>query len=132
MILPPSPAPCVSCPYRRDAPSGLWSEDEYAKLPPYDRETGEQPASAFMCHQQDNRLCAGWVGCHDMQENLGLRFLMHLGMTEETYDAVLDYETAVPLWGSGQEAHDHGMRDLLNPSPEAVASIQRLRRKLGL
>lgn len=25
--------PCDTCPYRQDAPSGLWSASEYAKLP---------------------------------------------------------------------------------------------------
>jgi hypothetical protein len=28
----PRKTPCASCPYRRDCPSGVWSEDEYAKL----------------------------------------------------------------------------------------------------
>lgn len=133
MILPPSPAPCVSCPYRRDVPSGVWSEDEYAKLPPYDGETGEQPASAFMCHQQDDRLCAGWVGCHDMEESLGIRFaVLTGGLAADDLDAVFDYECSVPLWASGQEAHDHGMREVLAPGPDAAKTIKRLRGKLGL
>jgi hypothetical protein len=42
-------------------PSGAWVAEEYAKLPAYDRPTGEQPAGLFLCHQQDGRACAGWV-----------------------------------------------------------------------
>jgi hypothetical protein len=35
-INPPAPKPCESCPYRKDVPSGVWSEGEYRKLPQYD------------------------------------------------------------------------------------------------
>lgn len=129
----PGPRPCGSCPYRRDVPSGVWSCDEYEKLPPYDtRETAYQPSSAFFCHQQDGRLCAGWVAVHDMYNSLGLRVLASsLGLSSEEIDAIIDYTTDVPLFESGAEACAHGLRDLTKPSAKTVRVIQRLNRKIG-
>lgn len=126
----PAAAPCGSCPYRRDVPSGVWVEEEYAKLPPYDRPTGEQPIGVFFCHQQDGRVCAGWAGCHDMDENLALRFAVAGGtMSVEDSEAIKAYVSAVPLFSSGQEAADHGRAEIKAPSIDAVRTIQRLERK---
>ena len=48
--------PCPSCPYRRDVPSGIWHESEYAKLPQFDGPTQDQLAAGafalFHCHSQ--------------------------------------------------------------------------------
>ncbi|MCC9181145.1 DUF6283 family protein [Mycolicibacterium mageritense] len=65
----PAPRPCASCPYRRDAPSGIWDASEYRKLPAYDGEAQDQPLNLFVCHQTNGddpnaRLCGGWVACH--------------------------------------------------------------------
>lgn len=128
---PPAPRPCISCPYRKDVPSGLWLEEEYAKLPRYDLETGFQPTGAFGCHQQDGRLCAGWVAVHDMEESLSLRLATGAGIIDAgDLDEIFDYTTNVPLFASGREACDHGMREVERPGPEAREAIQRLERKL--
>lgn len=128
----PAKNPCGSCPYRQDSPSGLWAESEYDKLRSYDRETGFQPPNFFFCHQSTNRLCAGWVGCHDMDENMALR-LASLGVSDsvrpEDVDAIRDYSTDVPLFGSGEEAYQHGMRDYENPGPETDKAIRKIKRK---
>lgn len=130
VVSPPADRPCGSCPYRRDVPSGVWAAEEYAKLPPYDRETGEQPLGAFMCHQQDGRLCAGWVGCHDMDENLGLRLAVASGdMSVETAESVRRYQSRVPLFGSGAEAAEHGLREVAAPPAPAVRVIEKLNRR---
>lgn len=127
---PPAVNPCGSCPYRRDVPSGVWSAKEYAKLPPYDEETPYQPVEVFMCHQQDGRMCAGWTGCHDMFESMGVRIAILAGhLAESDMDAVLDYTTTVPLFASGQEAHDHGMAELDAPGPKAGKIIDKLVKK---
>jgi hypothetical protein len=111
-------------------PSGLWDTEEYDKLPQYDRETGEQPHSVFMCHQQDGRLCAGWVGCHDMEESLGLRVALARGLlSEQDYQATLDYSTKVELFDSGAAAATHGLRELAQPGERAVRTIQKLRQR---
>lgn len=127
----PAKSPCGSCPYRRDVPSGVWAEEEYAKLPPYDaKSTGDQPAAAFFCHQQDGRLCAGWVATHDMAENLGLRLLAATGaVAGDEIDAILDYQTDVPLFASGREAAAHGLAEVEAPAGPAVRTIQKLERK---
>lgn len=126
----PASRPCASCPYRRDVPSGVWAPEEYQRLPRYDAPTGEQPPGVFLCHQQDGRLCAGWVGCHDMDESLGLRLAAFNGTLDEaTVEAVLDYETEVPLWETGQAAADHGLHDVDNPDEPAMRTIRRLEKK---
>jgi len=126
----PAPAPCGSCPYRLDTPAGVWSADEYDKLPDYDGATWEQPTSVFLCHQQDGRVCAGWAACHDMRENLGVRFAVACGaMHPDTAMAVIDYTTPVPLHPTGAEAARFGKGEIEAPSPEAVEMVRRLDRK---
>ena len=131
-ILAPASHPCGSCPYRRDVPSGVWHESEYDKLPAYDGSTGEQmdagAMGAFMCHQQDDRLCAGWVGCHDMYESLAMRFATRL-MSQEDLDAVFAYECPIPLFASGAEAAAHGKAEIDVPGVKARRTIDKLTRK---
>lgn len=126
----PAKNPCGSCPYRKDVPSGVWDATEYEKLPPYDNDTADQPFGAFFCHQQDGRLCAGWVACHDMPNNLGLRMAASMGhITKEEYEGALNYTTDVPLHESGAAACEHGLERLANPEPKAQRTIDKLTRK---
>lgn len=112
----PAKSPCGSCPYRQDAPSGLWHHDHYAVLPEYDRPLDEQPNRVFGCHQNDGKLCAGWVAVHDMEQNLALRISLLSGwISIETFETCLDYATKVPLFASGLEAMRHGLRDYWDP-----------------
>lgn len=130
MTAAPAARPCGSCPYRRDVPSGVWAENEYDKLPAYDRATQLQPPGAFFCHQQDGRLCAGWVGCHDMHNSLSLRLVVSHGLISvEDYEAALDYESPVPLWATGTEAAEHGRAEIEAPSERTRRTITRLERK---
>jgi hypothetical protein len=39
MTARPRKTPCSTCPYRRDAPSGLWAASEYDLLPGLDGTT---------------------------------------------------------------------------------------------
>lgn len=139
----PRKDPCPSCPYRRDSPSGLWSKREYGKLPGYDGTTAEQAYAGafgvFFCHGQPEPpvfLCSGWVGCHDMLNNLALRLYGHTHPDHRIdYDAILNYHTDVPLFGSGAEAAAHGIRELENPGPAARKKAEQLikmRRNLKL
>lgn len=126
-ILPPATNPCGSCPYRCDVPSGIWHPSEYAKLPEFDNPTMEQPRSVFLCHQNDGHLCAGWVAVHDMSQSLGLRIALSTGTIQpEHVDAILDYTTATPLFGSGQEAMVHGMCDVRKPKRKAVETQRKI------
>lgn len=132
-ILPPAPRPCDSCPYRRDVPSGVWSAAEYERLPPFDKPTYEQPVGVFMCHQSNGRACAGWVGCHDMQQSLGLRVAGMMGMlSEATIQAILDYVSPVPLFGSGVEAAAHGLARVAEPGLDAAKAAYKVARRRGI
>ena len=119
------PRPCPSCPYRRDVPSGIWAASEYDKLPGYDGDVPDQimarATGLFHCHSQPASLCAGWVGCHDMANNLAMR--MH---GQDVDPAVYEYVSPVPLFGSGAEAAGHGKRDLPAPGPEARRKSRQL------
>ncbi|NUS02076.1 MAG: hypothetical protein HOV97_05875 [Nonomuraea sp.] len=120
----PAKSPCGSCPYRRDAPTGLWHHDHYAKLVEYDNDNmADQPELVFACHQQDGRLCAGWVAVHDMEKNLALFLALLQGwITPDVFATCLTYATSVPLFASGREACDHGMRDYEDP-PERTRRV---------
>lgn len=115
--------PCLACPYRRDVPSGVWSESEYDKLPPYDSQTANQPFAPFACHALPDHLCHGWAVCHSNRghdrELLALRFLGDIEIPI----------SKVPLFSSGQEAAEHGKRDVPQPTTAATSTIDRLRKK---
>jgi hypothetical protein len=121
-------APCKSCPYRQDVPSGLWHEHEYDKLPAYDGDIPEQLAKGawgmFDCHQRDGHLCAGWIATHGAGNLLAMR----LG-TWPVAPEVWAYQSPVPVFTSGQEACAHGKRDIERPKARALAMIGRLMRK---
>jgi hypothetical protein len=123
-------APCKSCPYRRDTPSGVWEAHEYDKLPAFDGEIAAQAFrgafGVFMCHQRDGCLCAGWVATHGAHNLLALR----LGV-EKIDPSVWDYRCPVPVFGSGQEAADHGKRDIDRPGESATRMVNRLAKKIG-
>lgn len=133
MTKPPKKSPCGSCPYRRDVPSGVWHESEYEKLPLYDKPLLSQPPGVFECHQQDGHLCSGWVGTHDMMNNLALKINYQGGhMTDDDLIEVLDYTTTVPLFDSGQEACEHGMAKYEAPDERATRIQNKLLKKPGV
>lgn len=115
--------PCPSCPYRRDAPSGIWDACEYEKLLGYDGPVSEQTGHLFLCHQGAGQLCAGWVAHRDPADLLALRIAV---ITERVAPEVFEYRTAVDLFGSGREAHDHGVADLHSPTPQAREAVRKI------
>jgi hypothetical protein len=120
--------PCASCPYRKDAPSGLWDAHEYDKLPAYDGDILDQmfagATAVFGCHQRDGHLCAGWVAAHGPENLLALR-LRGDEVPQETWE----YETDVPVFRSGSEAGRHGMKDLHKPGLKAQRLMVKLEEK---
>jgi hypothetical protein len=128
-VLGVAKAPCKSCPYRRDVPSGVWDASEYEKLPGYDGDVPDQLAAGafglFHCHQRDGNLCAGWLACHGPHNLLAMR-LSGAKVTRRAWD----YRTAIPLFGSGQEAAEHGLADIDAPGERALAMIHRFIRRL--
>jgi hypothetical protein len=138
-IRPPTNPPCGSCPYRLDVPSGVWSKEEYEKLPHYDRVTPEQPTEVFLCHQQNGRVCGGWAACHGAQVGQHALFSVRIGVSEgtvtrEVAEAIWDYESSVPTWSSGELAAVYGLLDVEDPSPRArsvMHKVVRTRNNLG-
>lgn len=122
-------APCKSCPYRRDVPSGIWARSEYERLPSFDGEILDQLFNAafnvFLCHQQDGKLCAGWIGTHGANNLLACRF-----GSERLHPSVWRYVSPVPLFASGEEAARHGLRRIRRPDRNAQRVIARLSRRL--
>lgn len=127
--------PCETCPYRRDVPSGVWAAEEYAKLPEYDKPTGDQPPFAFFCHTSPNFLCTGWAVVHGKNpkrgyELLSLRLAASLGHPLEKILA-----TTVPLFKSGAAAAKHGLKDIDHPSLRARRAVRKVetarKRKAG-
>jgi hypothetical protein len=115
--------PCSACPYRCDVPSGVWSHHEYEKLRDYDKPTGDQPFAYFACHATPEHLCNGWAVVHTNRGNeFDLLALRLLGVTEEA-------TSNVALFASGNEAADHGQRDIEDPSDEALEAVAKLMKK---
>lgn len=125
----PRRSPCASCPYRKNVPSGVWHPDEYAKLPRYDEDTSNQPTAAFMCHQGDGDVCSGWLGHADPGQLLAVRIGVSTGSLDP---ACFDYETAVPLFKSGADAAEHGLRQVEAPGADAVSTMSKIERKKAL
>lgn len=121
--------PCESCPYRKDAPSGLWSAQEYDKLPLYDRETFYQPFAPFACHAAPDNYCYGWVAVHMNRghpyELLALR-LAACAAGEKTLRIPLPQ---VELFGSGTEAAAHGKKKIANPPRATRARAAKMLKK---
>lgn len=123
MSAAPRPRPCASCPYRRNAPSGVWHPEEYAKLPRYDGDTASQPPQVFMCHQGDDHVCSGWLGHRDPWDLLAVR----IGVLGGSLDAsCAEYTTTVPLFGSGVEAAAHGLLDVHEPTDRAQGVMRKV------
>lgn len=125
--------PCAACPYRKDAPSGLWHESEYRKLPDYDRPTALQPPGVFLCHDadRDSVMCRGWLEVHGAQERghelLALRIAA--AFREVKIEEFPFPPCGVPLHESGQTACDAGMRDVKRPSRRAGKMGDKLKKK---
>lgn len=107
------PTPCRFCPYRRDVPSGVWHESEYAKLERYDADTASQLMAGFLCHEARGSLCCGWAQCHG-DELLALRVARSASGQPIPVPSV-----TVPIFTSGAEAAKHGRRDIERPKVAA-------------
>lgn len=112
--------PCTYCPYRRDVPSGVWSAHEYDKLVEYDKPTWDQPAATFGCHATPEFLCHGWAVVHSNRTDEFALLALRIWPVESIP------EPAVPLFASGTEAAEHGMRDIETPSDEAFDAVGNL------
>lgn len=122
--------PCAACPYRKDAPSGLWDESEYEKLPAYDNMTAMQPMAMFLCHDADREtvLCRGWAEVHGDQppghELLSLRLAAGMGLLNPEEFPVKC--SGVPLHKSGLAACKAGLKAIRRPGKIAKKMMSKL------
>lgn len=122
-------APCQSCPYRRDVPSGIWAAEEYDKILPFDNETPFQPQNVFLCHQADGCLCRGWLDVHG-SGLLGVRLACARGtMRYEAVGKALDEGPAVPVFDTAAQAAAHGRRSIKRPGKKATALAAKIEKK---
>ncbi|AUG31154.1 hypothetical protein CXR34_08280 [Microbacterium hominis] len=76
-------------------------------------------------------MCSGWLGHRDPADLLAVRVGIASGAVDPS---CAEYTTDVPLFSSGAEAADHGIRDLQNPDERAsqtIAKIVRARQIAG-
>lgn len=117
--------PCISCPYRKDHPSGVWDKREYEKLRAYDN---NEAFGVFLCHQTNTHglttVCRGWLSVHC--ESVAVRLAVATGKIEpdEPYR-----DCGVPLHESGNAAADAGEQKINRPTAEARSMGTRLLKK---
>jgi len=125
--LVPRDGPCATCPYRRNAPTGLWAKKEYDSLELYDGPTGLQAVKGaigvFFCHSAPELVCAGWAAVHGDAESFALRLA---AMRGHDVAAVIAYTTTVQLWASGHEAAEHGRSGIEHPGEDARAAVAKV------
>lgn len=115
--------PCLTCPYRLDVPSGVWSASEYEKLRGYGANV---TFNLFLCHQTIaggvELACKGWLLVES--ESVAVRVACSLGL--------LDYPAcfapcSAGLHSSGAAAADYGQKQLKRPGRRALRVIEKLR-----
>ncbi len=92
--------PCVSCPYRKDAPRQLWGKCEFDKLLDEDK---KMFGGNYKCHKNDGSACKGWLINQDKRNhpNINLRLLLSKeGITREYLDKL---NCKVPMFETIEE-----------------------------
>lgn len=130
--LAPRRTPCATCPYRVNVPSGVWDPEEYDKLRRYDGDTAYQPPNLFMCHQAEGDICRGWFCHRDPADLLAVRLAVLYGTLNPVYVEAWDSHQAEGLFRSGEEAAEHGKREVMLPDERARAAIEKIVRKRNL
>lgn len=126
------PRPCSTCPYALATPSGIWAPEEYAKLPAYDRRSGDiGPMAVFHCHQENATgrptVCVGWLGCHGYDATAVRLALATGALTAE--DVERAESSAVELHPTGDAAFRAGMTRIADPAPAARKAQEKLLRR---
>ena len=82
-----------------------------------------------MCHATPEAYCNGWAVCHQRRGTPSFHpfDLIALRIARD-WDGVMP-ETKTPLFATGNEAADHGQRDINKPSHAAQEAVARLERK---
>lgn len=126
---------CDTCPYRRDTPSGIWSEEEYRKLAKFDEPSigplglpDDNLFSTFHCHQENATgkptACRGWVWTHG--DTVGFRMAMFNGLIDPSDPNMPQEDESHIYYDTGVEACEAGMVDIEEPSFEALLKVDSL------
>jgi Family of unknown function (DUF6283) len=125
MSLAVNKSPCSSCPYRKDTPPAVWDAEEYEKLRTYDDDSLDTAFAIFMCHQGPmigkELVCKGWLNVHP--DCIAVRIALSRGKIS-VEDR--DHQTDVPLYASGNEAANAGMKGIRRPGRAARSVIGKL------
>lgn len=124
--------PCTTCPYRRDTPTGIWSRDEYEKLPAYDqRDFGGAPMATFHCHQEPQigkpTVCRGWLSVHP--DCIAVRMAYFSGLITKEMMAEIPVKPDPALYSSGAQACRAGLKGVKRPGKKAKAAIEKLSKR---
>lgn len=127
-----APAPCTTCPYRRDTPTGIWDRSEYEKLPAYDnREFGATPVATFHCHQEKEigkpTVCRGWLSVHP--DCLAVRLARCSGLITREQMAEIPIKPDPALYSSGTQAFREGIKGIKRPGKKARVAIEKLTKR---
>jgi hypothetical protein len=83
---------------------------------------GGEAIGGFSCHAKPDCFCHGWAVVHSNRGHEHDLIALRLSPDAEVP------EPAVPLFGSGNEAADHGQREIETPGIEARKAVTVLRR----
>ena len=117
---------CDTCPYLRETPAGIWSAEEYEKLPTFDHDHEGMPVFAtFLCHQTNatkvDTVCRGWLSTHG--DSIGARMaIMRKEIDPEDIPPAVEPE----YYATGREACDAGLAGLEEPGDEAQVKMSKL------
>jgi len=119
-----APRPCITCPYAKATPAGVWDASEYEKLREYD-DDWNPPIAMFHCHQENATgtptACKGFLAVHP--DAVAVRLGQAVGSV--TPDQVAE-PCPVEVYASGTEACEAGLVGIADPSPEALAAMAKL------
>lgn len=120
------PRPCDTCPYAKATPPGIWSADEYRKLPGFD-EGGGVIQGEFLCHnggadaRTNDTVCRGWLSVH--RDSIPVRVGVITGALRP---GDVPQELEEGLYASGAAACAAGLRGVRQPSRAAKAAIAKI------
>ena len=93
--------PCENCPFKREAPRGVWTADHYTMLQGLcEKHTSPSNMGTFACHDtrpEGTHACAGWVLWQQEHcfPSLGIRLAMSLGHCTARDIEALDHEVEI-------------------------------------
>lgn len=73
--------PCNNCPYRKDAPLGHWSIEEFKDL--LEKESDYMGAT-YGCHKNDGHVCVGWLMNQDKRNFPSIALRLSLSRNKVT------------------------------------------------